>query len=248
VHKACPDKSRYTFAQEENVRRTNLADIKVFAALLLACACALAPAARAEQLRGPGALQSLVAPLVRYPDAVIIDVAAAARDPRLLNGLPAELASFVLSHPDWARDFAYAFEMQQNALWQQVDALRAQQGGYPPVAGIPQYSPLQTYAPAVIATPFIQPVYVAAVRPVVVRPAVRVVRYEPRPAVVRRVHAAPVFHGFVSSSSGSGAIVSRNGGPSPAAQLQNAHSAAFVVRAHTASQPSPAQKLQQRRR
>ncbi len=203
--------------------------MKRFAVLAAFLAALLPAAACAQQLRGPGALQALAAPVAGYPDNVIVDIAAAAADPRLLGVLPAPIGAFVLEHPDWARDFAYAYALQPTELWQQIDALRQAQGGFAPVAGLPAALPRY-----VVAAPYLA----AAVPPpaAVVRvPRVVVVR----PAVVRVSAVHPAAHRRIAAP---------NGPPSRAAQLQNAQSAAFVERARHAGRPSPAARLQQRRR
>ena len=198
----------------------------LFLAFALAAVAALP--AGAQQLRGPGAMQALVAPVAGYPDNVIVDIAAAAGDPRLIGSLADPwLRSYLLEHSDWARDFWYAYQMQPGELWQEIDAERQARGGYPPVAGI-------------VAAP----VYVQ-----VVQPAFFVVHRQPG----RGASSAPPSPGLpagVAPAFVHGQALARgpafvNGPPSRAAQLQAAQSAAFVARARAASQPSPALRTQE---
>ena len=170
-------------------------------ALLFALMCALPLAAAAQQLLPAEGLQSLVAPVARYPDNAIAELAAAAADPLLIDYLPSpELRTFLLENPDWAMQFAYSYSLQQNDLWQALYALR--EG--PPAGGMAYY-PLVTAMTIIVR------------QPVIVR----------------------------SFTHTHGQAVSRNGAPSAAAQMQAASSAAYLERARTANQPSPAARLQQ---
>lgn len=196
---------------------------RILAMVLLALA--LVPAAHAQPYSA-GTLQALVQPLARYPDQVIVEVAGAAADPRLIDSIsdPA-LRTFVLEHPDWAAQLASAFALQENELWQAIDLQR----GGPPAQVV--YAPplLAASAPVVVGTYFVP------------QPQVVVVQ---RPA---RVHARtyvqrPVFVG--SFRPAHGPVVSRNGPPSPAAQIQQANTAAYLARqnqrpAFTSNQPIP---------
>jgi hypothetical protein len=173
--------------------------MKRLLALMLAAACFLPLAAQAQRLLQPAELQALAAPIARYPDVVIVDVAAAAADPARIAYLPyPELRDFLMANPAWAHDFAYAFSLQQGELWQMVQAVRRG-----PVAYYP--------APVVV-----QRVYVS------------------RPVVVKRF---VVVHNT--------AVMPRNGAPSPAAQMQDANSAAYAARARALNQPSRALQMQQ---
>ena len=191
---------------------------RTLAALLLALC--LIPVAQAQPF-GSGTLAALAQPVARYPDQVIVEVAAAAADPRLIDWLsdPA-LRTFVLEHPDWAAQLASAFAMQETEFWQAVDAQR----GAPPAQVV--YAPplLGASAPAVVGTYFIP------------QPAVVVVQ---RPARFHRAVPIQSFH-YTHGP----AAVSRNGPPSPAAQIQSANTAAYMARqrqtpAFTSYQPVP---------
>ena len=192
---------------------------RVLAALLLFLC--LLPMAQAQPF-GAGTIETLARPLAGYTDDIIVQVAAAAADPRLIDSLPdPALRTYVLEHPDWATQLASAYAMQQIEFWQAIDALR---GG--PVAGIvpipvPAYAPVIAYAPLapVVASSYYIP------------PAPRVVSTRP-----------VVTQGFFHTGQ---PAVPRNGAPSAAQQMQNANSAAYLQRQRAASQPSAASRIQQ---
>jgi hypothetical protein len=171
--------------------------------------------AQSSRMLGQAELESLLAPIALYPDAVIAEVLAAAAYPERLGALPyEELRERMIESPDWTRDLGMAYAWQQTDLWHAVHSLRMRAGSYgQPTVEVPYVAPhlyyVPYYNPVLVYGPSWRPH-----RPVYWRP------WPPRQVIVV---TNSFRHGRSPNGPPSVAVQMQQGNrPSPAVQMQQA--------------------------